>query len=289
MNHESETTADPGGEPAADNGERSPLDSPPERSASILRTRSGQVAIAAAVVALVVLVVVLVRSCGGGGNPAAGLSNAASGIASRLDDAAADVGDWTLDDMAGNVADEAEHLAAVAEPDYGDLEDVEAALSAVWYVDGAIGSYMARAAQIAQSTGSGGEGRARAASDAARAAASFVAGSSWREEWGNLGRVWWTLDLERNALRYDDEDVDRYIEAQEALQAAEAAQSKAWAELYVASAELGVAKYGSDTDRSRARDALEDAEQDLDDAESGLERAYDDLDHFSGLITWRDG
>lgn len=287
MNHESETTADPGGEQAADDGEQSALGSPLEGAASILKRRNAQIVAAAVVVALAALVVVLVRGCGGGDDPAASLSNAASGIASRLNDAADDVGDSGLDDAADEATDAARRLARVAEPDYGDLDDVDATNLAIGDVDSAIWLYGERAAQIAESAVS--EGRAEAALDAARIAASFVANSSWHEEWNNLYRIWWSLDLERNARRYDEKDVDRYVEAQEALNAAWTEQSKASAEFSVARAEMAVASFRSDTARSRARDALKDAEEDLDDADSELERAYDDVDYFRGLITWRDG
>ena len=53
-------------------------------------------------------------------------------------------------------------------------------------------------------------------------------------------------------------------------------------------AELAVASFGSEAARKRARAALEDAKDNLDDAEHELERASDDWDYFYDLITWRD-
>ena len=282
MNHESDTAAAPGGEQAADHGEQAALGSPSGPAASILKKRSARVAAAAAAAAAVALIVVLVRGCGGAEDPAASLSSAADKIASTLN-----AGDSGLVDEADEVAGAARRLAGAAEPDYGDLEDLDATIAAVEDVDGAIREYMSWAAGISESAAS--EGRAEAALGALRRAATFVTNSSWHAEWTNLERIRWTLDLERNARRYDEKDLDRYVGAREALEAAWAAHSKAWAEMLVAKAQLRVASYGSGAERQRARDALEDAEQILDDAADEHERAYDDAEFFRGLITWRDG
>ena len=67
------------------------------------QTRSGHLAGVLALAALLALVLGLLSACGGDGSdddPAASLSSAATEIADDLNEAAADVGDSDLDDLA---------------------------------------------------------------------------------------------------------------------------------------------------------------------------------------------
>ena len=258
-----------------------------QRLKAALNTRNGRIVAAVVAVALVALIVGLVRACGGGDDdPVLSLANAASEIADDLNDAAVDVGDASLDAIADDLTGAARRLARVAEPDYGDLEDWEEPLAAVWDVYEAAESYMEWAADIAE--GAISEERADAALNAAQSAASFVTSSSRHSDWTRFVQIWWNLDFDENARNYDQKDADRYFEASETFAEADTAKFKANAEYQVARAELAVASFGSEAARKRARDALEDAKDDLDDAERELERAWDDFNYFHDLITWRD-
>ncbi|MXZ66089.1 MAG: hypothetical protein F4Z00_11170 [Acidimicrobiaceae bacterium] len=116
----------------------------------------------------------LLSACGGdngGDDPAKSLSSAATEIADDLNEAAVDVGDPTLDDLADEVIDNARQLARVAEPDYDDLGDLDETTDAVWSVNAAIERYMDRAATVAE--GAASEARAEAALGAVERAASW--------------------------------------------------------------------------------------------------------------------
>ena len=278
--------SDSNGDQSPNEDEQSPFDKVLERLKSDLKTRNGRIVGAVVAVALVVLIIGLVRACGGDDDPVMSLSDAASEIADDLNDAAIDVGDASLDDIADDVTDGARQLARVSESDYEDLEDLEEPFAAIWDVNDAVERYMERSVAVAE--GALSEERAEAALGATRRAASFVTGSSWHSDWTDLGRVFQHLDFEENARRYDDKDADRYFEAFEPYADADTAKAKANAEYQVARAELAAASFGSDGARTRARDDLEDAQANLDDAERELERASDDWDYFYDLITWRD-
>lgn len=278
---------DPNEDQTADEGEQSPLDQTLERRLkSHLGTTAGRIVLAVVGVALIALIVGLVRACGGSDDPARSLSEAADKIAEELNDAAVDVGDGHLDDLADEVTDAARRLARLAEPDYSDLEDLDATSGPVWDVNDAVERYMERAATVAE--GASSEDRADAALQATRRAALLATGSSWHADWTALALAWWNLDFDQNARRYDEKDAERYFEAARAFADADAAMFRADAAYQVAKAELAVATFESDSARNRARDSLEDAADALDDAEREWERASDDLNYFHDLITWRD-
>ena len=271
--------------------EQAPLDKALERLKSDLKTRNGRIIGAVVAVALVVLIVGLVRACGGDGgdvaaDPVKSLSEAASEIADNLNEAAVDVGDSSLDDIADDVIDSARQLARVAEPDYDDLDDLNEAGDVVWTVNEAIQRYMERAASVPEDAGS--EKRADAALKATRRAASFVTDSSWHSDWTAFAVVWWDLNFEENARSYDDKDAERYFEALRTFVDADTAKFRADAAYQVARAEFAVALFDSDSARSRARDSREDAKDALDDAEREWERASDDTNYFHEKIDWRD-
>ena len=222
---------------------------------------------------------------GGDADPVKGLSEAASEIADDLNEAAIDVGDSSLDDIADELTAAARRLARVDEQDYEDLDDLDEVTEPSWDVYDAVSRYMERAASVAEAASS--EDRAGAALKATRRAASFVTDSSWHSDWNAFAVIWWDLDFEENARSYDDNDAERYFEATRAFLDAETAVYTAYAAYQVARAELAVATFGSDSALSRARDSLEDAEDALDDAEREWERASDDLDYFSDKIDWR--
>ena len=271
------------------------------------RTRSSHTVRVLAVATPLALLLGLLSACGGDGgddesatslssaatelttdlnDSTPSLPSAAAELADDLTDAAVDIGDPSLTDLADEVADAARRLASVTQPDYGDLDDVNAASIPLLDIDLAIGRYMDRAATIAEEAPS--QERAETALSVTRRAASFVTDSSLHTELRNLARIWVELDFEKYALRYDETAADRYFEANETSDEAFDALVKAVARYQVARAELAVAFYDSDAVRSRAQDALDEARSNLDDAERESERAQQDFGHFYDLITWRD-
>ena len=114
-------------------------------------------------------------------------------------------------------------------------------MGAVWEVHEAIQRYLESAESIVSTVDTEADRRV-AALNAIQPAASFVTDSSWYEEWGNLASVQAKLYFETNAIRYDDDDAERYFEALETFDEALAAKYKtsakhqlAWAEFWVAS------------------------------------------------------
>ena len=269
-----------------DEDEQSTLDQAIKRLKSHLSTTAGRVALAVVGVALLVLIIGLVRACSGEDHPAESLSGAADKIAAELSDAAIDVGDLSLNDLANEVVDSARHLARVAEPDYDDREELQEATNAVWNVNDAIERYMERATTVAE--GSASKARAEAALNAVESAASFIADSSWLPVWADLVTRWDVLNFEERAIDYEERHRERYLEAGDEYEKAYDAWASANAKYHVARAEAAVASLGDAAGHRDARDALADASDVRDDAQADLDRAVEDLNYFSDLIVWRD-
>ena len=253
-------------------------------------TTRGHVARGLALAALLALVLGLLSACGdgdgGSDDPAASLSSAATEIADDLGEAAIDVGDTSLDDIADEVNDAARQLARVAEPDYDDLEDLSDLGDATWEMNEAIERYMERAATVAEDVLS--EKRAEAALNAVGSAASFIEGSSWNPLWTELARRWVVLDFEEGAIDYEERHRERYMDASDEFADADTARAVANARYQVARAEAAVASFSDDAARRSARDALKDASDNRDDAQLDLNRAEEDWNYFYDLIVWRD-
>ena len=242
-----------------------------------------------AVAILLALPIGLLSACGGDNgddDPATSLSSAATEIADDLNEAAADVGDSDLDNLADNVIDNARQLARVAEPDYDDLGDLDETTDAVWSVNAAIERYMDRAATVAE--GAASEARAEAALGAVERAASFISDSSWHPGWADLVRRWDVLNFEEKAIDYEERHRERYLEAGDKSSEVYAAWTNANAAYHVARAEAAVASFGDADARRDASDALTEASNNRDDAQADLDRAGEDWNYFYDLIVWRD-
>ena len=270
-----------------DEDEQSPLDQMVERVKAHLSTTAGRIVLAVVGVALIVLIIGLVRACGGSNdNPARSLSEAADKIAEELNDAADDVGDSRLDDLADEVTDAARRLARVSEPDYDDLEDLDETSDAIWDVNDAIERYMEGAVTVGE--GAVSEKRAEAALNAVESAASFVADSSWNPDWADLARRWDVLNVEERAIDYEERHRERYLEAGDEYSEVYAVWVRANARYHVARAVAAVASFGDGAARRDARDALSEASDNRDDAQADLDRAGEDWNYFYDLIVWRD-
>ena len=277
---------DPNEDQTPDEDEQSSLDQALERLKSHLGNTAGRVVLAVVGVALIALIIGLVRACGDADDPARSLSEAADKIADNLNEAAVDVGDPSLDDIADDLTDAARQLARIAEPDYGDLDDLDEATDALWNVNEAIERYMERAATVGE--GARAQKRAEAALNAVESAASFIADSSWNPDWAALATRWDVLNFEERAIDYEERHRERYLEAGDEHSEVYTAWANANARYHVARAEAAVASFGDDAARRSARDALSNASDNRDDAQADLDRAGEDWNYFYDLIVWRD-
>ena len=253
-------------------------------------TKRGHIVRGLGLAALLALVLGLLSACGDDGgsddDPVASLSSAATEMADDLNDAAVDVGDSSLDDIADELRAAARQLARIAEPDYDELDDLNEAVDAVWNANDAIERYMERAATVAEDVLS--EKRAEAALNAVERAASLIVDSSWQPDWTELVRRWNVLDFEERAIDYEERHGERYLEFYDESAEVYEAWGRANAKYHLARAEAAVASFGDDAARRSARDALKDASDKRDDAQADRDRADEDWQYFYDLIVWRD-
>ena len=270
-----------------------PEDGPPpssqawgERLKAMLQETSGKVILAIAGVAIILLFIGVARACGGAGDSAASISEAASELADDLDDISLNTNVGNLDDEADNVHDAARRLARNATPEFDNLDDLESTFEDVRSVRQAILSYIDRAADLAEISSN--EEDAEEASKALERAAEFIESDSVSAAVVDLTRTSIDVYFEENARRYDDRDAERYLEAVETTTQLQIDEDIATVEYNKARAAIAVANYGSNSDQDKAYDRLEQARDARNEADEELERAWDDRVYFSDLIEWRE-
>ena len=95
--------------------------------------------------------------------------------------------------------------------------------------------------------------------------------------------------FERDALRYEDEDAEGYLEAIEAVIRTGIALENAYVEISRAQAAVAVARFSDADALDRAYRGLKQAENSLRNAEEASGDAWADRIHYTGRIEWNSG